>query len=85
MVEARGQLVAQNELAFDGSHLRSLQNWSIGAKIIMSIAAIGAGIALVLNQFDIAGFVILGAGLYWLAPDFVRNLIEQIIKKHDNE
>jgi hypothetical protein len=72
--ELRRQLVLQRhrDMLEEAKHRRFLGKAAYLGKMGLSFAVIGIGTGLVVGGFQSVGFFTLGAGLYWLAPEWVR-------------
>ncbi len=77
-VEARKSLIEQDEYIKDREHIRKLEKFQIKSKIMLSSVAMLTGAGLVVAGFSLPGFLCLGAGLYWLAPNFVDSVTKRI-------
>jgi hypothetical protein len=70
--EVRGEVIRQNEDALDRRAARQQRLEATRADLAKSLLAISVGVYLVQQGYWIVGFLCLGAGLYSLAPDYIR-------------
>ena len=70
--EIRGEVIRHNEDALDRQATRRQRVESARADLTKSLLAVSVGVYLVQQGYWIVGFLCLGAGLYSLAPDYVR-------------
>lgn len=75
--EVMGQLALQRhrDMLKEAEHRRFLEKVASLGKVGLSVVAIGIGIGLVVGGFEPVGLFMLGAGLFWLAPEFVRGFL----------
>ncbi len=76
--QVRGEIIRQNEESEEQNHRRLLEKIQLIFKMGFSIITFIVGTLLVLNGFSFVGLFMIGAGLYGLAPDFVKSFF----KKH---
>ncbi|MET7244290.1 hypothetical protein ABZT49_13045 [Methylobacterium sp. EM32] len=76
--QIRDTILLQDEAAKDRDHIRRVELLGIYAKLGLSGAAIGSGVALAFGGFGLPAFLCLGAGLYGLAPDFIKVVTNRI-------
>ncbi len=84
VTKLRGELIRQNEEVRDKAHKRSLERIELIGRQLLSFAALGAGMWLVPNNW-FAGFVVLGAAVYNLAPKFVLAALKKAQGGKENE
>jgi hypothetical protein len=70
--QIREEIIKQNEIAKEGDHRRLLQKILVLRRIGLSVAAFTIGVVLFSNGSTEAGLLVLGAFLYELAPDLVK-------------
>ncbi|AFY88231.1 MULTISPECIES: hypothetical protein [Chroococcidiopsis] len=70
--QIRGEIIKQNEVIKEGKQGRFIQNIQIWRRIGVSVAALTIGLVLFINGSTEAGLLVLGAFLYELAPDLVK-------------
>jgi len=70
--QIRGELIKQNEIIKEAKQKRLIQNVQIWRRIGVSVAALTIGLVLFSNGSTEAGLLVLGAFLYELAPDLVK-------------
>jgi hypothetical protein len=75
--QVRGEILRQDDLLKDQEHRRKLERIQVLFKMGLSIVAVMTGTTLVVGGFPYAGLFVLGAGLYGLAPDYVKNLFQR--------
>ena len=75
----RRELIEQDQAILDREHARAGEIRSFWARLAFSGAAVAAGGALIGSGLPLEGFVILGIGLHWLAPDFVKTIYDRIL------
>lgn len=74
----RGEIIAQDELPFDRKHARRIETARLRARIVLSALAIVAGTALILAGSWEIGAVALGSGLYYVAPELMREISKRV-------
>lgn len=74
--KVRGEILRQDKEVADDKHLRSNSSIQLKAKISLSVIAVGVGGGLIIANSILAGMFCLGAGLFWLAPEFVNTFFE---------
>jgi hypothetical protein len=75
--QVRGEILRQNEEAENRRHQRQMEKIQLYGKISLSIVALGVGILLLKFGYTTAGYFALGAGMFWLAPDFVKAFFDK--------
>ncbi|MFQ5630049.1 MAG: hypothetical protein ACE5I1_14880 [bacterium] len=75
--QVRGAIKKQNDESIEQNHRRALEKLQLKYKLGFSIGAFAVGIGLVIGGFSYAGLFIVGAGLYGLAPDFVKSFFKK--------
>jgi hypothetical protein len=85
--QVRGEMLRQNDESEDRKHRRWLQKASLLTRVALSSVGVLAGGGLVLAGHDISGLFALGAGLFCIAPDFVRSFFDRVLPRTggDNE
>jgi hypothetical protein len=78
LTQIRHELTRQDEFRSERKHLRDVENRNFWGKIVFSAGAVAVGLGLIAVGHP-EGFVIVGTGVYWLAPDFVRSMYERMI------
>jgi hypothetical protein len=71
--QVRGELLRQNNLEKEHEHRRRLESLQIQFKIGFSIGAVLGGVGLTALGFSYIGLFLLGAGLYGVVPDYVKD------------
>lgn len=84
-VRLRGEIIRQDESRADRKHVRRGQMLGLVAKVGLSYSGLIVGSGLVLSGFAAPGLFCLGAGLYPLAPDYVKNTIKLMLGGRDSE
>lgn len=79
LTRIRGELIRQDELRLDRDHARRSETRQFWGKLGFSVGAVGTGIGLIAMGFRLEGFLAMGIGFHWLAPDFVRSLYDRIL------
>lgn len=79
LVQIRGEMKKQDELALDSVDLRKARAREFWGKLIFSVGAVGAGAGLIAGGMHLEGFAIMGVGFHWLAPDFVKSIYGRIL------
>lgn len=77
-MKIRETILLQDESAKDRDHIRRVELLGIYAKLGLSGTAIGSGVALAFGGFGLPAFLCLGAGLYGLAPDFIKAVMNRV-------
>ena len=75
--QVRGEILRQDNILKDQEHRRRLERIQVQFKMGLSIATVLAGAGLVVGGFQGAGLFVLGAGLYGLAPDYVKGFFRR--------
>jgi hypothetical protein len=83
LTQIRGEIIRQNEFIRDCAYIRRIEARQFWAKFGFSVLATGTGIGLVTAGFTLEGFVTLGIGFHWLAPDFVRGVFDRVLGARD--
>lgn len=83
LTKVRGELITQDEHRLDRAEARTTKNRQFWGKFGLSIVAIGTGVVLISVGSHLEGFVILGVGFHWLAPDFVKMAYGRILGGKD--
>jgi len=84
LTRIRGEIVRQNEFGRDRDHARRSETRQFWGKLGFSAVGVATGIGLVAMGFRLEGFVVIGIGFHWLAPDFVRGIYDRIFGAKDN-
>jgi small-conductance mechanosensitive channel len=79
--QVRGEILRQQEEAAERKHSRDMEKTQLYGKLVFSLVAMLIGIGLIYAGFAFAGFFALGAGLFWLAPDFVSSFFNKFRPK----
>jgi hypothetical protein len=83
LVKIRGEILRQDEFRKDREDARRAKGRSFWGKLAFSVVAVGTGAALISTGLTLEGFVILGVGFHWLAPDFVRSVYDRVLGGKD--
>ena len=83
LTKIRGELIAQDEHRLDRAAARKSKNLQFWGKLILSTVAIATGGILIGYGLHLEGFLILGAGFHWLAPDFVKMAWGRVLGRRD--
>lgn len=75
--QVRGEIQQQDNILKEQEHRRHLERIQVRFKMGLSIGAVAMGTGLVMGGFAYAGLFVLGAGLYGLAPDYVKGLFRR--------
>ena len=70
--QVRGEVLRQNDEVLDRRAARQLRAESARAELAKGFLAVSLGVYPIQSGYWIPGFLCLGAGLYSLAPDFVK-------------
>jgi hypothetical protein len=70
----RAEILKQNELAEEGKHRRTLEKVEVASQKAVTAAALGIGVGLIIIGVPEIGLFVLGAGLFKLAPDYVKKV-----------
>lgn len=81
----REQIVLQDELVKDGKQRRLLERIQIISKTSFSFAAFTIGIILIFLGIPGFGSVLAGAGIYLIAPDYVREVLSKREREDKND
>lgn len=84
LADIRGKMILQDELVLDRANARQNENRQFWGKLAFSVGAVGTGVGLIATGLHLEGFVILGIGFHWLAPDFVKNMYDRILGGKEN-
>ena len=80
--QVRGEILRQDDILKGQEHQRKVERLQVIFKMGLSIVAIITGTTLVVSEFPYAGLFVLGAGLYGLAPDYVKDVFR---RREENE
>lgn len=80
LLELRTKLLAQIELEKTFAHRRQLETRVLHVKIVLSFLAFAAGVGLAVAGKQLPALVSLAAGLYGLAPSFIKRLSKWIFE-----
>jgi hypothetical protein len=69
--KVREEIIRQNETLEEPRHRRRLATWQLYFKMSFSIVAFATGVTLLIKGFMLLAPLIIGAGLFALAPEFV--------------
>jgi hypothetical protein len=72
--QVRGEIIRQNEIVKDGEQRRFLKKVQVARRIGLSVGALTIGTVLVTSGLTAPGLFVLGAGLYELAPEFIKEV-----------
>jgi len=75
--QVRGEIQRQDNFLIEQEHRRTLEKRQLLFKIGLSIGAVMVGTSLVVGGFSYVGLFVLGAGLYGLAPDYVKGFFRR--------
>lgn len=81
----RGEIVRQNEIIKNGEQRRFLEKIQIVRKLGLSVGALTIGTVLISSGLIYPGLLILGAGLYDLAPDLLKEALGGGKGKNDSK
>jgi len=84
-VEVRGQLLQQNEKSKDEEQRRFLERVRVPYNLGLSTGSFVVSIIFVIKGFYQVGFFILGAGLYTIAPEYIKMFLTKEKGKKDEE
>jgi hypothetical protein len=79
LTRLRSELVKQDQDQLDRVYARRADSRQFWARLGFSLIAQGIGVSLIWMQFRLEGFVVLGIGLYWLAPRFVADVYGNLL------
>jgi hypothetical protein len=71
-IQIRGEIMRQNEEALDRRAARQQRTEAARAELAKGFFAVSLGVYLIQSGYWLAGFLCLGAGLYSLAPDYIK-------------
>ena len=74
--QVRGELLKQDQLAKEAARRRASEHFQEKCTVAFAAGAVVLGAALAVAGFTAAGFFILGAGLFWIAPDYVTTYVK---------
>ena len=74
--QVRGELLQQDQVAKDAARRRASEHFQEKCQVAFAAGAVVLGAALAVAGFTAAGFFILGAGLFWIAPDYVTTYVK---------
>ena len=80
--QVRGEIQRQDDFLKEQEHRRTLERIQVLFKMGLSMVAVVTGAGLVIEGFPYAGLFFLGAGLYGLAPDYVKGVFR---RREDSE
>ena len=83
--QVRGALLQQDQLAKEAARRRASENLQEKCKVAFAAGAVVLGAALAVAGFTAPGFFILGAGLFWIAPDYVKTFGRRKEEDDDGE
>lgn len=83
LMQIRDEMIRQDEYRLDRAHIRRAETRQFWAKLAFSAGAAGTGIGLIATGFTLEGFVALGIGFHWLAPDFVSRIYDRIFSARE--
>lgn len=78
LVQVRGELGVQDERRRDGEHRRRGQMSAFYSRICFSIAAAIGGSALIVAEFVLPGFFLLGGAAAVHVPEYVKHAINRL-------
>ena len=74
LTRIRREIIDQEESRLDRDCARRAQARQFWGKLAFSVGAVGTGLGLITFGLPLEGFLILGVGFHWLAPDFVKSI-----------
>lgn len=74
--QVRGELLQQDQGAKEAERRRASANFQEKCHVAFAAGTVVLGAALAVAGFTAAGFFILGAGLFWIAPDYVTTYVK---------
>lgn len=84
--QVRAELLKQDDAIEDRRHIRSMEKQGAYAKLYGSLGAVAVGAGLIAGGFTFPGLFCLGAGLTWIAPEYVSKTMDRILKGgHGND
>lgn len=75
--QVRGEIIRQDNILKNQEHRQYLERIQVRFKMVLSIIAVLTGAGLIVGGFPYAGLFVLGAGLYELAPDYVKGFFQR--------
>ena len=75
LTEVRGKIIRQNEEVKDRQHRRFLEKAQLWFKMGFSVIVFFIGIGLLIRGLTYPGLFISGAGLFGVAPDYVKAIL----------
>lgn len=85
LTKIRGEVIKQNEYRLHRDAARRAKSHQFWGKLLFSAGAVGTGGVLIAIGLHLEGFVILGAGFHWLAPDFVKSVYGRVLAGKDKD
>ena len=83
LARIRGEIIKQDEFRLDREDARRAKGRQFWGKLFFSVGAVGTGAGLIVAGLPLEGFVILGVGFHWLAPDFVKSVYGRVLGGKD--
>jgi hypothetical protein len=81
LTRIREEIIRQDEDRGDRRYARRSETRQFYAKMIFSAGAVASGAGLIATGHGPEGFVVMGVGLHWLAPDFVTSIWNRFFGK----
>jgi hypothetical protein len=83
LTRIRGEIIKQDESRLDRTDARRARSRQFWGKMCFSVGAVATGGGLIAVGMHLEGFVILGVGFHWLAPDFVKGVYDRVLGGKD--
>lgn len=83
--QVRGELLKQDQGAKEAERRRASDTFQEKCTVIFAAGAVVLGAALAVAGFTVPGFFILGAGLFWIAPDYVTSYVKTFGRSHEED
>ncbi|NOT58984.1 MAG: hypothetical protein HOP19_02040 [Acidobacteria bacterium] len=80
LTSVRGEIIRQNETVVTNNHKRNLEKAELVSKYGLSVLSLFTGAFLVYSGIIWAGLLIVGAGLYNIAPKYVMTALRAYVK-----
>jgi hypothetical protein len=83
LTRIRREIIEQDEFQLDQHHVRRSEIRQFYGKMAFSAGGVLAGLGLIFTGHVPEGFVVMGVGFHWLAPDFVSSVWNRVLGKRD--
>lgn len=83
LTRIRREMIEQDEFQLDQHHVRRSEIRQFYGKMAFSSGGVLAGLGLIFTGHVPEGFVVMGVGFHWLAPDFVSSVWNRVLGKRE--